>query len=355
LEGAGSAKETLIMRRWIGSLSLVVLATLLAASTASAQCNPRIDGERVLEKLERARVVVERSQVEEARLLLAAAGRRLQEAGRLERERKREQACMNIRAAESLIEKALEVAVRTDVVQGELERELVRTDEFLRELAGEVRECGVREAARMLDGAFRQQDEAWRAFRAQRARLAYKITLNAREHGKRARRSCEGDRGLGAEAVEAELGRTDRYLEEAARVLRDRDARGPQKQQLEHAIAIQAEAWRHHRGNRPVLAMQLTRQSRATARRALAGMAKEPQAEDIQFLIETTGELLDRLREEAEASDDDSAGRLLEQATRLLEEARGALQAGRNREALGSARAASALALDVSERLGGGE
>ena len=83
--------------------------------------------ESLLEKLERARVVVERSQVEEARLLLAAAGRRLQEAGRLERERKREQACMNIRAAESLIEKALEVAVRTDVVQGEVFS--VNTDE----------------------------------------------------------------------------------------------------------------------------------------------------------------------------------------------------------------------------------
>ena len=57
-------------------------------------------------------------------------------------------------------------------------------------------------------------------------------------------------------------------------------------------------------------------------------------------------------REAAAEARDGHARDLLDRAGRLLDDARRSLREERPREALGSVRAASALALDVAERLG---
>jgi hypothetical protein len=68
-------------------------------------------------------------------------------------------------------------------------------------------------------------------------------------------------------------------------------------------------------------------------------------------MIQTTAELIDRLSATAAEEGDRTALQSLAKAETLLEEAEKALADGKPHQALGSARAASALALDVSERL----
>ena len=68
-------------------------------------------------------------------------------------------------------------------------------------------------------------------------------------------------------------------------------------------------------------------------------------------MIQTTAELIDRLSAVAAETGDRTALQSLAKAESLLEQAERSLADGKPHPALGSARAASALALDVSERL----
>ena len=330
-------------------LLAALFAGVLVAAEADAQCNVREEGERVALEIDRARAVVQRSGVREAAQLLEAAGKRLMEAKRRADNRQMELACANLRAAANLVHKAVEMASRSDVLWSELENQLGRTDDLLRDTAGVLRSCAAPETDRLMTTAMRQQEEAWRAFRTQRARMALKLTLTAREQTNRARRFCEGDAAGNAETVEAELAQTDRYLEEAARLLDERREGGAEA--IRPASNLQDRAWESFREDRFLLALRMTRSARGLARNAVGDLDVAPQAEDVEALIETVSEQLVDLLEEAEERRDDQALRRLRQAGGLLEEARRLLDGGKVREALGSARTASALASDAEEAL----
>ena len=159
--------------------------------------------------------------------------------------------------------------------------------------------------------------------------------------------------------MERNLVETDRLLDEARRVIRAESAEAPPvvAETLDRAGEMQAQAWRQLRAGRPGLALQLTRQARLLATRALDRVDVEIDRSEIEPLIASTGELLDRLVETARDGGDPGLREDLVRARRLLDDARASLDAGRARDALGSVRAASMLALQVSERLasGGGD
>jgi len=329
--------------------AIVCTGVLLVGWTASglAQCNMQAETDRALATIDRVREVVTRSDLREARELLRAAETRLGESRERARRGDRELACRLARVSAGLAEKAGEVARRGIRGLEELEQMLQRTDQNLSETGALVRESDSVEADRFLRAGMRHQKAAWNAFRGRRPKFAVKFTLMAREAASRARQAAEGDAPGNRPFVQRQLQRTDRLLDEAARVLGERSEGDPEAlvpaRRLQHAAGNQL-----HQGH-PGLALGLTRQARAVIRRALGDAVPEPAPEDVAALLGTTQELLDRLR--PEAAEQDQAKRLLPRADTLLDDARRALEDGDLRRALGSARAASALALDISELL----
>lgn len=324
-----------------------VLLLVVWTGAVAAQCNLDAETDRALTTIERARDVVGRSDLREARELLRAAEGRLGESRDRARRGDRVMACRLARVATGLAEKAGEVARRGIRGLEELEQMLERTDRNLGETAPLVRQSDSPEAGRLLQAAMRHQRAAWKAFRGRRPKFAVKFTLMAREAASRARQAAGGEAPENRPFVERQLRQTDRLLAEATRVLGeggegDRQALVPARR-LQHAAGHQLEQ------GHPGLALGLTRQARGVIRRALGRSVPEPAPEDVAALLETTRELLDRL--EPEAGADDQTKQLLPRARNLLDDARGALADGDLRRALGSARAASALALDISELL----
>ena len=340
--------------KW-GWMLVAVLAALVGLSAvASAQCNSRQELERAATLIERARDEVGRSPVPEAKELLRASENRLRQGSDRANHGDHDNACRLALVSQQLAMKASEVARRGNRAVTELEDILARTEELLSDVAGAVDTAGPPEARRLFKLATSQQDEAKRAFRSDRLRLSLKLTLMARDTASRSLRLAEGRPPEDGRFVEKSLDETDRLISEATRVLEesgDADS-GPGKDLLARARRLQHEGRRHFDGGRLPLALQLTRQARLFAIRALDQVDVDLNTGDVESMIEVTGELLDRLREAAVEAKDGQARDLLDRAGRLLADARAALQKDQPREALGSVRAASALALDVAERLG---
>jgi hypothetical protein len=203
----------------------------------------------------------------------------------------------------------------------------------------------------MLVTATRQQRQGERALDQGRPRMALKLTFLARETARRARRTAQGGEDPGRPWVEREMILTDRLLEEAHRVGDGEEVEEARVQKLEQARRLQAQARRQLAAGELGLALRLTGQARILARRALRGSEAAPAPREVRSMIQTTAELIDRLSANAAEKGDRTALQSLAKAESLLEEAGRFLAAGEPRPALGSARAASALALDVSERL----
>ncbi len=321
---------------------------LMDAGPVTARCNLEAEIQRAGEMLDRAREIVEKSGLPEARELLRAASVRRNEAVEKAKRGELEFACRLARVSQSLSGKAAEIARRGIRGLEELEFMLRKTNELLRETRTVVTESGSDEARKFLGAAGERQQEAWNAFRGRRTRMAIKLTLMARDAAERARRMAEG-RG-DASQVDREIMRTDRLLEEATRVLaqdRSQDGEGA----LGGARRLQRQAKRHREQGHPELARGLTMQSRQMIRRALGRADKKPAGRDVEAMIRTTSDLVARLEPAVAQSKNDRAWRLLEKAKNLLGDARDSLAEGRVRKALGSARSASALALDVSDML----
>jgi len=328
----------------------VLLTTLLGATPVLAQCDFDRDAERALATIERTREVVEQSGLPEARELLRAAQVRLKEGYDRARGGDGVLACRLVRVSIELAEKAGEVARRGVRGLEELQRMLERTDELLQETLPLVRESGSPEAARFLQGARSHQKEAWTAFRGRRQRFALKLTLMARESAGRARRLAEGRGDEDAGFVERELRQTDQLIHEAEPILAEIPG-DEGEAALTRATRLQRQAWNQLQRTHPGLALGLTRQARVLVRRALGDADVRTEPGDVQILLESTRELLERLKPEVAGSGSTRAARLLAQAEGLLDEGQRQLAAGKVRAALGSVRAASALTLDISELL----
>lgn len=335
-------------------LGLAVMAAPVPSE--AAPCDPRLELDRAADLIDRARDIVERSETREARELLRAAATRLAEGKEKLRAHRPEEACLLARAAQQLTRRSVDMAQNGRAGVGEIERILARTREILEDMAVEVEGFDVAAASRLIEVAFDQQRQADTAFRASRYRLALKLTLLARTTADRARRLAEGRPVEDRRDVERNLVETDRLLDEARRVIRAESAEAPRvvMEALDRAGEMQAQAWRQLRAGRPGLALQLTRQARLFATRALDRVDVEIDRSEIEPLIASTAELLDRLGETLRDGGDSAHQEQLVYARRLLDDAKASLDAGRVRDALGSVRAASVIALQISERLASG-
>lgn len=342
---------------WTGTLLAAVLAAagtglVLSPGAARAQCNWEQEVQRALDMIEKASGVVSRSDIPEAREILRTARIRAREATDRGRNGQGEFACKLARVSQDLARRSAEIAERGLRMLEQLEQMLGKTDEVLRDTAPRLKEADVGEALRMLEVAQGQEREAWGAFRSRRAKLAVKLTLMARETADRALRLAEGgDMDQGTGFVERQLRRTDQLIEDAARRLSESEAGQDPQALLSGAYRLQTQAKRQLRREHPQLALGLTRQARLVVRRVLDRSDVQPDAADVRALIETTDALVGELRGSAAADGSDRARDLLDRAGRLLQDARRALDDGNPRNALGAARAASALALDVSDML----
>ena len=336
--------------RWF-CLTATLVLLVASAPQALAQCNPEEAGARAFHRLESAQEPVARSKSEEAQRLLQAAKRRLEEARQYHQERRTALACASIAAANTLIDKAIEVARNNDRAGDRVEQDLSRIRQMLQEIKDQVNECGSEEAKRMLDGAFRQLARAVSSFQNGDLRAAVAFANSAENQGRRARRFCEGDLAMDPETLKLELERTDALIQDVAERIgaaSDPDPLGPARE-------LQAQAWEFFRTNRYLASATLTRRARDLARNAARRDAESVPVPEIERLIRSTQDQVDRLEERAEELGHDQAKRLLAQASRLLHQARQQLGAKNPRRALASARTASALAQDVAEMLGESE
>lgn len=333
-----------------------VLALLLGlgwVGVATAQCDLRAEIERASFLIERGWELLAQRPVREAQELLLAAETRRKEAEDRARRGERERACLLARVSQQLARKAAEVTRRGTEGVARLEEMLRRTDDFLEDSSATVSNNPSEEAKKMLAAARRQQRNAWAAFREQRPRMSLKLTLMARETARRA--AYQGQGGEDAGRVELELGVTDRLIQEAERT-REQGQNGEEPPlSLNLAKRFQAQAWVQWRDQRPGLALRLTRQARELVSRALGTPDVAPLRRGIRSMIATTSALIDRLLEDAVEGSQEQAVRRLTRAESLLEEARTAFSRGELRRAVGSVRAASALALDVSEMMEHGQ
>lgn len=344
-----------MLKRYIFMLTLVgVVGSTLGTGEVAAQCQIRDEIERGARLIERAQEIVKHSGVAEARDLLESAQRQLREADALSQRGDRDRACRLVKVSQALARKAIEIAERSGRGLEGLEQVLQKTDEFLRDSVESVEQGGVDRAMKLLATAFKQQEEAWRAFRSQRSRLALKLTRMAREAGERARRSSRGsslDGRVDHDRLRRELQQTDELLTRAKES--DRAADGGERFQklLTEATRMQDRAWSQFRAEQFREALSMTRQARTLVARALGQVDVRPEAGRVANMIASTDETVRNLREAAEEANHRKAKQLLDRADKLLDDARRAVTAGRLRVALGSVRAASALALDVSEML----
>jgi hypothetical protein len=339
------------MRQMIGIVGIVAVILAATGGSARAQCNWEAEVQLALEMIEKASDIVAQSDIAEAVELLQTARTRTRQAMDRGRNGERDFACKLARVAQDLARRAAEVAERGLRGLEPLEQMLRKTDEMLRDTALRIEEADRGEALRIAGVARDQQREAWNAFRGRRSKLAVKLTLMARETAERALRMAEGGGADQHAFVEHQLHKTDRLLEEAARRLRADDPAADPQAALSGAHRLQQQARRQFRRDHPQLALGLTRQSRLVVRRVLDRSDVQPAAGDVEALIETTAALVTELRETATAEGDRRALEHLTRADRLLREARQSLDDGNPRNALGAARAASALALDVSDMM----
>ncbi|HET9234413.1 MAG TPA: hypothetical protein VFP10_09760 [Candidatus Eisenbacteria bacterium] len=338
----------------IRCVRLILITTLLVSTgtaLVNAQCDIRGELGRAASLLKRVERPVEQSGSADARELHRAASRRLHEAEERARSGDTENACRLARLSQSLSQQASDIIRpgRGPRASGEVEGMLEATDRALEDASRRLPSRGAKEGQNLLKSARSQQVEARAAFQEGRPRVALKLTLMARETARRALRPGQGVYIPDSRSASDEMEQTDRFLNEARRILDVHDGSGASM--ISRAERQQEEARQHLARGRPEMALSLTRESRANARRALDKAKVNPDPREVNAFLQSTQDLVRRLEPQAKAARHGAALEHLRRARSLLAEARRARDAGRWSDAFGATRAASALATDVSEML----
>jgi hypothetical protein len=349
-----------MLKQIILGVALVAMITVTWGSPRPVMAQGRCAGaergiELALQKIEAARRSMDGCSAPEAGRLMETAMRNLRQAQDEARGGGCRRAEVQARAAIAIADRAIELCREGDRHRELLERTMENTEDQLGDCLDRVKSSGDPHCEQLVRAAVEHQRKARGEFRADRLRVALQLTLRSRELCEQSMRCSEDGRDTALESVEIALQRTDRFLEEARRLLEDAESDKTSLGQLADAARLQDQAWRTFRGSRLPLALRLTRQARELGARALDGMRADLSVEDVQRMIEGTEDLLQTLDEAAAEAGDDVANTLLKRAHGQLEEASRELRAGRVREALGRVRASSSLALDAATRLGVGE
>jgi hypothetical protein len=243
---------------------LALRAVALAKEDAALQSRARLEGERALRALQRARETFDGAPGPQAARRLEEARSQI-ERGRVQLHEQHYEAALRLTlSAQRLIKQALGSVAGEDGAAAT--RELERTDRLIERVLPVVRDSGDEEARRVLDSGMSLQNEAWEALRAGRLRMAYATTREARGLVNRAAALVRGP--VDVDAVARALAETDRLLEQAADVVRDsRNERAIQL--LERATEHQERASRFLGDERLRPALAETRVARSLAKRAM--------------------------------------------------------------------------------------
>lgn len=234
---------------------------------------------------------------------------------------------------------------------GSVLEELRSTDAVIAEVRPEVEGSGIDEAVKLLAGAENAQRNAWTAYEAQRLRLAYDLTMRARNWAKQARRLAAVD----VERVREEVRRTAEAIAEYGRLVEQAD--DPRADELWKMARTEQEAARNYLDRRRYgLALKFTLAAREHGRAAYAAIKRSADPARVERLVGRTGELIERAVGPVKSSGNGRAVTTLDKAAQLQAQARTELDRRRLLPAVRLSLAARDLALrawqQVRQRLG---
>lgn len=219
-------------------------------------------------------------------------------------------------------------ALASAQTRDEVEAEIEKTDRVIEKARELLDETGAPRGRGALDMAERLQNQAKQSFANNNLRIALGFTREARD---RALASLAGIRRGedNEEAVERELDRTDRVIEEVT----DKFAGGPMAmRRLDQARATQNRAWELFRNRQLRPALKLTLEARDTAARMGMRARFGPGARDrlgdhVERQLERLGMAIDRVSENITA-DNTSGTDALNQARQSYQDAEKAYSEG---------------------------
>jgi hypothetical protein len=232
-------------------------ALRLAHEDASMHTRALRELEKAWEALQRARELLGESP------LLHEAQQQIERGRAQYHEQNYEPAMRLAISAQRLVRQALG---STDGGPDRVQRELERTDRLIERAREAVGDTDLPDALRALDRATNLQQDAWAAYRAERFRVAFAATREARDLAAHVLKLVHGP--IDAERVQRALAETDRLLDRAAELVADAGDEAAVRL-LERAREHQAEAKRLLADGQIRGALAKTRVAAGLARRAI--------------------------------------------------------------------------------------
>jgi hypothetical protein len=256
---------------------------------------------RTDDAIEQARPVVVGSGNQRASELLADAAARQDQARKAFRGERYREAFTDTKAARLMVEAALRLAqeLNAEEIRGELER----TEELARRFGPEIVRSGNRRAIELWDLALDEQRTARRHFQAAEYLMALRMTMVAREHGKKA----------------IDLVRTVKLLERAREILQGNERA---MELLARAGAWQDEAVAAFQEGRLLHAWKMTASARDLVLRAIELAGGDVKQELVEQALAETDNLLEQWTDDVRQDESTEAKRLLEQAVTNQRKAR---------------------------------
>lgn len=341
-------RKNKILRHGLGAaLALVVLATLAPHAAVAQPRDPnmvRVELERTNELLQRAHDVVRRSGNPRAMADLQLAVRVQESAWEHFRAQQWILAVEKTMQARNLGQRAVHQAQQ----QGTLEQRALRVLEDAQQKLDRSRDClgdpPSETAMRLRALAAARLEQAREAFHELKYQVAIDIAMQVH------RMLDELCSRRPVQHVEQLLESVRRLIERASQDLEACDPAA--RAHLDRARERLARAEDMQRAGNPLAAAQNAQQAKELALRALRACERQPDAADIDGILEETAEHLQDLAARLHDSGHPEAMRVMERALEHLEKARRLHQDGRLRQALAEVRVARNLARRAAQMAG---
>lgn len=339
-------------------LVIVIILWGVAASTASGQVHSGVADE--LEKtdqvIERARDAATESGLAKARALVDNAAKLQQKAwDHFRRGNNRPAEQFTLKAREKAIE-AIAATRSPEENENAVRRQLERTDRVLNDIRERIDDGngpggrgGRRGLHAQLESLFRRENAAWRHFHERRLRASLKLTLKTREQ---AGQLVEKTRRFrhGVVDVERSLDRTRDFLDRAREPVTES---GLEKNidMLQRAERRYDQAKEAFEKNQTSVAREHLKICHELLNRALAGIEKTVDPDEVKELIEKASQRWDRLEGAVIDAGDDSSRDMYRRAEQNLRRARSLLEQKKPVRALTQAHAAVEILNRLEEDL----
>lgn len=343
-------------RRPVGVIGLLILGfVLLYSGTALGQGRPEVQAqlERTDELLENARELISEAGSVSGRTVLEQAVRHQKNAWQAFNRGRWGQALKLTERARDELYRALGNIRPSVNNEGEVERQLERTDIVLEEARDRIGSRQAPLARRALDMATTTQRRAWDLYRERNLRPALRLTLEARQMIFRL--AGDASNALGHRQLDDVTFRT-RYeqLQQALERVEGRlgaDGNPQAQQHIETARRLLDNSRESFANGERDRTDRWLNDARRELERAMRLVVADVRADEITVLIETAEERLDLLRSPVLESGDTQLLTWFDQASESLALAREALNEGRNQRALFHTRNAADLLNRIADEV----